>query len=330
MLTIVVQNDNNPCSNNPYATENAPRSQVFHEGRFYTKFFYAIRMSAKTRLVKIIQFLAITILTCFTFLALKSVRRLWTDGIKGSVHNAAVLMGTPETDSLNMVSKQVLRGASLKANPEMTEFQCDGCKITVVNHTSNQIHLTPQRELFVNGELFTDFTQDDCQIIAYSLEGIPELLCIEQKDVASAEILQRLVVSTLSYLTRIDDERQIVYQLPEIAEKIHQKNIFTPMLLGFKSENSFFQENGVTKDIMLPLIECYRNMVESEYTIEKLDELDANYLRSIATRPRRDGPAGSKKIVGLTPRYNIRMVGRSAEWFEENTPSGNYIIKSGS
>src|SRR5262245_40834250 len=83
MITLVCQDGNNPYLNNPNATENAPRSQVGHKGRIYSKLSYEVKINALTRLMKIIQAIALTIFSCFIALAFQSIRNLWLGGIKG-------------------------------------------------------------------------------------------------------------------------------------------------------------------------------------------------------------------------------------------------------
>lgn len=214
-----------------------------------------------------------------------------------SDRNLTTTTNNKNVDSLKVLSKHILRGALLKQNPLITEFQCDGCTLTVINHTSKEIIIKNNhsefydRGLFVNNELYTDFTKDDCQIIAYSLEDIPEIICIEQKDVESSEISQRLIISALDYHTTIYKFDTIVLHLPEISEKIYQPKIFTEIFLGFNDGNSFFCINNIIKDIILPIFQQYNRALEKQFTPDVLNSQLGNVLKLIPTRPMRDGPA---------------------------------------
>ena len=83
MNTLICPDSHNPYSNNPHAHEKEPRSHVVHKGKHYTKFLYEVKIPTLTRLIKIIQVIAFTVITCFLALAFQSTRKLWSDGITG-------------------------------------------------------------------------------------------------------------------------------------------------------------------------------------------------------------------------------------------------------
>lgn len=83
---------NNPYAHNPNAIEKA-RVEEIHEGRLFTKISYELKCDPMTRLLKIIQAIALTIFTCFAALAFESVRKLWMDGIRGSI-DASILISS--------------------------------------------------------------------------------------------------------------------------------------------------------------------------------------------------------------------------------------------
>ncbi|MBA3237766.1 MAG: hypothetical protein H0T62_05360 [Parachlamydiaceae bacterium] len=235
--------------------------------------------------------------------------------LRSSDRNLITTTNNKNVDSLKVLSKHVLRGALLKQNPLITEFKCDGCTLTVINHTSKEIKIKNDesefydRGLFVNNELYTDFTKDDCQIIAYSLEDIPEIICLEQKDVESSEISQRLILSALDSHTTIEKFDTIVLHLPEISEKIYQPKIFTEIFLGFKDGNSFFCKNNIIKDIILPIFQQYNRALEEQFTPDVLNSQLGNVLKLIPTRVRRDGPASWNS--GLYKRVSAKFFKRS-------------------
>lgn len=87
---FVCQDGNNPYLNNPDATEVAPQSQETYEGRLYTKLSYEVNIYAMARLLKIIQVVALAIISCFIALAFEHVRKLLSEGING-FENVTVL-----------------------------------------------------------------------------------------------------------------------------------------------------------------------------------------------------------------------------------------------
>lgn len=92
MDTIIVsQGTTDPYLNNPDAYEILPDKLVTHEGKFYTKLSYEMKIGIAKRLIKIIQVIFLTIISCFIALAFETVRREWVDGVKG-IKNITVLM----------------------------------------------------------------------------------------------------------------------------------------------------------------------------------------------------------------------------------------------
>ena len=82
MNTVICQDGNNPYSNNPHATEIEPWSQVIHERRIYTILSYEIKIKTWARVIKIIQVVALAIISCFIALAFQSIRKMWWEAVK--------------------------------------------------------------------------------------------------------------------------------------------------------------------------------------------------------------------------------------------------------
>lgn len=61
-------------------------SKELHNGKTYAKLTYDVKIDAITRLFKIVQVVALSILTCFIALAFESVRTKWSEGINGIEH----------------------------------------------------------------------------------------------------------------------------------------------------------------------------------------------------------------------------------------------------
>ena len=95
------KNSANPYLNNPKAIESAPRVTAMREGTKYTQISYEVSkditkevekrttvdLGAMTRVLKIVQVIALSILTCFIALAFESVRKLWSEGFNGTQEN---------------------------------------------------------------------------------------------------------------------------------------------------------------------------------------------------------------------------------------------------
>lgn len=184
-----------------------------------------------------------------------------------------------EMESFMDLSSHSLRGALIKyKTPKITEFQYDKSRVLIFNYTDQQINITKNYEkqnlrLNINGIHLGNYLDESFQILAYSLENMPEILCIEQKSVKSSYIRKRLIRDTLDYKIYADHFNEIVRYLPKISEKIYQRKIFIVFLMSFSDENSFFYKNVITKDIVLKINEQYNNVIEKEHTPEYLNTI---------------------------------------------------------
>lgn len=93
---IVCANGINPYENDQDAREILPRAEVTHQGVLYTRHSYERPLGSLSRLLNIIQVIALSIITCFIALAFESVRKRWSEGIYG-YENVIVLIPKKET-----------------------------------------------------------------------------------------------------------------------------------------------------------------------------------------------------------------------------------------
>lgn len=89
-MIILNSNRHNPFLNNRNAHVNGPQVLETQAGRLYTKQPYDVAISTFTRVLKIVQVVALVIISCFIALAFERVRKLWSDAIQG-FENVAVL-----------------------------------------------------------------------------------------------------------------------------------------------------------------------------------------------------------------------------------------------
>lgn len=96
----------------------------------------------------------------------------------------ATLTRDISTDPAHMsLTQKIVNRALLKDAPEMTLFTVGQVKLSVINHTDQKITFSATRDLLINGQSISTFTEDDCHVIAYHLENQPLMICFEQKDI---------------------------------------------------------------------------------------------------------------------------------------------------
>jgi hypothetical protein len=59
----------------------------------------------------------------------------------------------------------------------------ENISLTLINDTSMDLSFDVARHLRINGKIFSTYTADDCFSHAYTLQGHPNLICVDEKDV---------------------------------------------------------------------------------------------------------------------------------------------------
>ena len=165
MNMLIYQSGNNPYLNNPRACLKAPQTQITHEGKLYTKLSYELIINTATRLIKIIQALAITILSCFVALAFQSIRKLWQEGIKGTESVDVLLpQSFSECTDIWMVIASSLSVKDLLAFRKTSIHKRIIAEKTLINHLNAGI-ITPGDLRLTNVTSLIDYFGENCSEI---------------------------------------------------------------------------------------------------------------------------------------------------------------------
>lgn len=110
---LICEDVANPYLNNPEAYETAHLRFEMYEGRFYKKLSYEIKMGTAVRLIKIIQVIALTIISCFVALAFEQVRKMWADAVRGQKESVTVLIPQDFFENTD-IGKRIISFLSVK------------------------------------------------------------------------------------------------------------------------------------------------------------------------------------------------------------------------
>jgi len=232
---------------------------VEREGKLYTETLYVVPTPKLRRVIAIVKALAITVLTFTVILWFEKTRRaIWAAPDMFEKNGLHVLSPYSESDSFETLSKKVLRGAVLKSDPLVKHL----AKFTICNHTENEIIVDKNGHLYVNGRYLVNCLRAGGQFIAYSLEGFPEIICMEQKSLFCREAGKRLVMKAKDLDHLNYSLNTIASELTKISERLHQRKVFTQLLIGFEDENSPFHKGNFIKDIALIVFQKYNELIE--------------------------------------------------------------------
>jgi len=263
------------------------------EGKLYTETWYVVPTPKLRRVIAIIKALAITVFTFTVILWFEKTRRaFWNVPDMYEKNGLCVLSPYSESDSFKTLCKEVLRGAVLKNDPLVKKYPAN---ITIYNHTENEIIFEKNEQFYLNGKSLAYFHLKDTQLIAYSLEGFPEIICMEQKSLFSLEAGKRLVMKVSPKFRFTNMLATVADFLPKISERLYQRKVFTRLLMGCSDENSFFYKNGIVSDIFLLIIEQYGKLIENAKTKNNYELLGEGLF-----------DFGGMDGIDLCERYGIR------------------------
>jgi len=85
-----------------------------------------------------------------------------------------------QDENLRILSKEIFPMALLNQTASLEDFYCEGVKLTVLNFTPFKIIFNKERVLYVNDRKISTFTKLDRQLIAYQVNGSPNLICFDK------------------------------------------------------------------------------------------------------------------------------------------------------
>lgn len=88
-----------------------------------------------------------------------------------------------QDENMRVLAKEILPMAILNVRASLKGFECNGIKLTVLNYTPYKICFDENRRLSIENCHISNFSKDDCQVIAYQVNGSPEVICLENKDI---------------------------------------------------------------------------------------------------------------------------------------------------
>ena len=162
---LICQDGNNPYLNNPCASLKAPQTQITYGGKLYTKLSYELIINTATRLIKIIQAVVITILSCFIALAFQSIRKLWQEGIKGAESvDVLLLQSSSECTDIWMVIASSLSVKDLLTLRKTSTLKRIIAEKTLINQLNAGI-ITPSNIKITTVTSLIDFFGENCSQI---------------------------------------------------------------------------------------------------------------------------------------------------------------------
>lgn len=170
---------------------------------------------------------------------------------------------------MNSLIKKMAPEASIKKNPSLCIFnpRKDFPRFTILNHTDHSITFDVLRNLYINHEPVVKFTNDNCQMIVYQLEGHPELICFDQQDEADES-------RGPSFFAKATWMRAKESDFKKTLGKIHTSLAVNYLWKCLYDERSVISKNGVTKDILSKIIAIYLSLTPSQNLIKNdLDRL---------------------------------------------------------
>jgi len=180
-----------------------------------------------------------------------------------------------QNENMRVLSNQILPMALLNQGVSLNDFYCDGIKLTVLNYTPFKIQFNEERILSVNNCSIAAFTKDDCQVIAYQVNGSPNLICFESKDLDKdlssrffAKIDYREVIERIKKNLNIVTQNDIRTASGKIAlkERANLRNAALLLLHGQNDEKSTLAV--IKKDVILTInsiIHKYLQFLDSEF-----------------------------------------------------------------
>lgn len=158
---------------------------------------------------------------------------------------------------MNSLVKNIAIEASLKIKPYLLQFnpRFSLPRFTILNHTEHTITFDIYRNFLINEEQLTNFTMDDRQIIAYHLEGHPELICFESKDETKEDANPR-------FFAEVSWKQTFKPKNKNILNEIHQKRMFNSFWRGLYDQNSEILQE-LPRDIVHEIMSLYFRTIPS-------------------------------------------------------------------
>jgi len=155
---------------------------------------------------------------------------------------------------MNNLIQQIAKEASLEdKKPTLVRYlpRKNSPQFTILNYTTQNINFNIYRQVNINDYKFSQFNNDACQIISYSLEGYHEMICLEQQDEGNKIAGPRLFADHFwKYYEDTSKYDQILSQiLKELAFQFLWKGIY--------DENSYFNKEGIPHDIVREITKIY-------------------------------------------------------------------------
>ena len=223
---ITCQNCNDPYLNNPYASLKAPGSQITHQGKLYTKLSYELKINTATRLIKIIQFIAAVIFSCFIALAFQSMRKLWGEAIKGA-RSVDVLMPqvSLECTDIWMGIASNLSVRDLLVMRATSSHKQNIAEMTLINRL-NAGDITPDALRISTVTRLIDFFGENCSRITNL--NLQKFHHISDSDMKTSKRFKKL--NQLLFNKRMKDEERFAFKwsLASSPEEIRATHIYNP------------------------------------------------------------------------------------------------------